>query len=545
MFGVLLLAALALLVPHTAIAQAPGVLHISVVIRSAEQVPVPAARHALLISDNPATSTPRRVVTGADGTVDVRLPPGNYTVESDQPYAFSGNAYQWVETLDVRAGAPATLVLTERNAEVVPLTDAIIAASAPPSVALAERLPHWKDSVVGLWTPRRRASGFVIDARGLIATSQRVVGEATTVDVRVSPAVTVEGHVLAADTARDVAVLWVDAAAVSTLPPVPLACGQPAPPLVADQNVVALGVPIRQQQDRIIRGSVSRIAAHAIDVDLRLVPGAAGGPLLTVDGTLVGITSVDDDPDARRREARVVPIADACEVVTAARQLMQGAPAPSAARRPIEPDKPFPPAALTAAVARRAGNLSPYRMSASDFDVAFITPIMVYASQQPDRRTTSQDTRNASADQMRIPPWSEFGVWSDYVADVPPVLLVRVTPKLSEGFWTKVGRGAAMTQGVNLPALKRFTSSLARMRAFCGDSEVASIHAFTLESRIIEKETVVEGLYAFDPGAFGPHCETVGLQLYGTKEPERGETKTVEPAVIQQVWQDFEPYRAS
>ena len=42
----------------------------------------------LLISDNPATGAPRRVVTSLEGTVDVRLRPGNYTVESDEPLVF-------------------------------------------------------------------------------------------------------------------------------------------------------------------------------------------------------------------------------------------------------------------------------------------------------------------------------------------------------------------------------------------------------------------------------------------------------------------------
>ena len=61
-------------------------------------------RHLLLVSDNPASTVPRRVVTAADGTVTVRLPPGNYTVESDRAVAFQGRAYQWTQTLEVPAG---------------------------------------------------------------------------------------------------------------------------------------------------------------------------------------------------------------------------------------------------------------------------------------------------------------------------------------------------------------------------------------------------------------------------------------------------------
>ena len=48
-------------------------------------------RYVLLVSDNPASAPPREVVTGTDGTADVKLPPGNYTLESDRPFVFRAN----------------------------------------------------------------------------------------------------------------------------------------------------------------------------------------------------------------------------------------------------------------------------------------------------------------------------------------------------------------------------------------------------------------------------------------------------------------------
>ena len=100
-------------------------------------------------------------------------------------------------------------------------------------------------------------------------------------------------------------------------------------------------------------------------------------------------------------------------------------------------------------------------------------------------------------------PLMDFSNWSEYVDDFPPVLLVRVTPRLVEGFWTTVARGAARTQGVALPPIKHFKSGFSRMRAFCGDAEVTPIHPFKLEQRVSESEAIYEGLYAFDPGALG------------------------------------------
>jgi hypothetical protein len=82
------------------------------------------------------------------------------------------------------------------------------------------------------------------------------------------------------------------------------------------------------------------------------------------------------------------------------------------------------------------------------------------------------------------------------------------------------------------------------MRAFCGDAEVTPIHPFKFEQRVSESDAIYEGLYVFDPGALGPHCGTVKLVMYSEKEPEKSDTRVVDPRVLQQIWQDFAPYRA-
>src|SRR5262245_53204550 len=120
MLGHLLaIAVLALAGSHAGASQATGVLHISVTIVGPDGTGTPVPRHALLISDNPASRAPWRVVTARDGSARLTLPPGNYTVESEGPLVFSGKAYEWRQIVDVTAGSDATLALTAANAEVV------------------------------------------------------------------------------------------------------------------------------------------------------------------------------------------------------------------------------------------------------------------------------------------------------------------------------------------------------------------------------------------------------------------------------------------
>ena len=97
MLRALFLASLVLVSSSAAYGQALSVLHIKVVVIDSERKATPVARHVLLVSDNPPSAPPRAIVTRPDGTADVRLRPGNYTVESERPVAFQGRVYQWTQ----------------------------------------------------------------------------------------------------------------------------------------------------------------------------------------------------------------------------------------------------------------------------------------------------------------------------------------------------------------------------------------------------------------------------------------------------------------
>ena len=171
-------------------------------------------------------------------------------------------------------------------------------------------LPQWQDSVVALWTPTAHASGFVVDAKGLIATNQRVIGTATSVEVQLTPAVKVAANVLAADPVRDVAVLWIDPKVARHR------CGpcrwrarrRRGQPVAEGQELFAIGAPLRGPK-RMTSGTVSRVEPHAIVSDLRLATGSAGGPVFGAGGDVIGITTLGTrETRARRGDSRVVRV---------------------------------------------------------------------------------------------------------------------------------------------------------------------------------------------------------------------------------------------
>lgn len=502
---------------------------------------MPIRRHALLISDNPSSAAPRRVVTSQDGTVDVRLRPGNYTVESDRPVAFDGRAYQWTQFVDVVAGRDAVLELTADNADPPDFTTASAdSAAGEDASSLSSR---WQDSVVGVWTPTAHASGFVIDPAGLVVTNRLGLAPETSVEVQFSPDLKVAATVVASDAERDVAVVRIDPARAAAVKPVPLECGESMPAPAVGEPIHAIEAPLRQLKGA-TSGTVSKVAANRIDSDIAAGAGGSGGPVFDAKGNVVGITSQGDGHIRQGRpDIRVVRMSEVCAVVELARTKASQAVPPHATPLPVEPARAYPAKALDEMVSLRAGNLNPYQTSSADFDIAFLTPVHVYAGQRRSM-VPSREQRTPDAGWLLARLATDFGNWSDYVADVPPVLMIRVTPKLVESFWTKIARGAVLTQGVALPPIKRLKSGFWRMRVFCGDVEIVPIHPLVIEQAITDSETITEGLYVFDPGALPPACGSVRLSLSSQKDPEKADSRVVDPNVIQRVWDDFAPYRA-
>ena len=140
-----------------AAAQGAGTLRVRVVLTDASGVATPIPRLVLLVSDNPPTDEPRRVRTTADGTIELKLAPGSYIVELDEPIAFRGKAYTWTQIVEVAAGRE-TRARSHRGQrrERQPARGSapIPRRSSPPGVTASSRSGRRP----------RHAAGFVIDA---------------------------------------------------------------------------------------------------------------------------------------------------------------------------------------------------------------------------------------------------------------------------------------------------------------------------------------------------------------------------------------------
>lgn len=495
-------------------AQDTGTLRVRVALADAAGVMTPLPRIELLVSDNPATNEPRRVRTSGDGTVELTLKPGSYIVETDRPIAFGGKGYSWTQLVDVAAGRPTTIELGATNAEIGPApVDTGRTDASTPDADSAAVFAKWKDSVVEIWTPTGHASGFLVDAKGMIATSHHAIAGATSVEVQITTGATeikVPGAVVADDRLTGAAMIAIDPKAMSSAA-IDLQCGRPNRPAPAYQDeLTAIAAPMFRGKDE-AAAIVSRTTSQAIFADFRLRRDDEGGPVFDHGGELIGISALTAEEDNRGQgETWIVPVDRACETLTAAQA--KAAAAPAATHLPLE--SPANPAAMRPAA---GPHTQAPTLSSSSFDITLLTPAL------------------ARTDDMVAGPRSDFGNWSDYVRTAPPVLLIRVSPQFEESVLKKIARGAAATQGVALPPLKSFTANFLRLRAFCGDTEVLPIHPFIIERQVAERNTIKEGLYVFDPAAFGPECVTVRLSMYSEKEPQKADVKTIDAKLFQQV----------
>ncbi len=158
------------------------------------------------------------------------------------------------------------------------------------------------DAAVGSSSPSpsgesAEGSGFVYDAKGDIVTNAHVVDGASSLKVRFSDGSTYKAKLVGEDTSTDVAVVHVNAPA-SKLAPLQFADSSN---VAVGDGVVAIGDPygldgtvtsgIVSALDREIQAPDGTPIVGAIQTDAAINHGNSGGPLLDLQGEVIGITS--------------------------------------------------------------------------------------------------------------------------------------------------------------------------------------------------------------------------------------------------------------
>jgi S1-C subfamily serine protease len=142
-----------------------------------------------------------------------------------------------------------------------------------------------------------QGSGFLVDDQGYILTNNHVVSGATDIQVVLDDGTTIDSTVVGTDAIYDLALIKVDASAMSGVTPLELADSSNVKP---GQMTIAMGSPFGLN-DTITVGIISGVNRNIdgsrgtmngmLQTDASINPGNSGGPLLNSQGQVIGINT--------------------------------------------------------------------------------------------------------------------------------------------------------------------------------------------------------------------------------------------------------------
>ena len=224
-----------------------------------------------------------------------RLPSRSLKIAAAGAAAVVLGAGGGVAAYEIASGTATQTVIRQ-----VTVTDSQPAAnsSALSVSALYDRV-HKGVVTITVDTPQGQAlgSGFVIDGEGHIVTNDHVVDGASSISVEFSDGSTYDAQLIGTDASTDIGVIQVSAPS-SELQPLEL--GDSSAVQVGD-SVVAIGSPLGLNET-VTSGIVSALhrtitspnnfsISDAIQTDAAINHGNSGGPLLNLEGDVIGINS--------------------------------------------------------------------------------------------------------------------------------------------------------------------------------------------------------------------------------------------------------------
>jgi S1-C subfamily serine protease len=532
----------------------PVKVHVHVVLVDAEfnQKPIPFLGVAFLNGGKPSFDAK----TGLDGSAELALPAGSYTVTTVKPVEFGGKRYSWSVRVAI-AGAEKSVDLTNDNAK----QEEIAGGAAGPSASngagsngdLTQQFKKLKNTVVTVISESGHGTGFFVDAKGLILTNQHVVAQSQYLAVQFDREHKIAARLIAVDAQKDVALLWANMSAFPGATAAVLARSSANRATVQEgERVFTIGSPL--SLDKIITtGIVSKVDAHTIMSDVNINPGNSGGPLFNNAGQVVGLTTFGTSAERGPGVSGVVRIEEAMALLEQNRTQAKGTP-PPAALLPVEPLTPYPVQGLKAALQGEKFDARPYYLNAGDFEVALSTPPFDYREKEEDRlraertqkKRNRRDASNADAAQQDANAEDTPRDWESSTGGHKAVFGIYVQPKVKEGFGSALARG--LRNGYGAANLK-FKTDFQSMKLFCGEKEVQPIFPGRIpltvnvrNSSVKMEDSSYKGVYLYPPDAVNPGCGSVKIVIYSSKTQEPV-VKALDANTADRIWADFDAFR--
>jgi len=250
------------------------------------------------------------------------------------------------------------LIPAALQAQVIAYDFSALYQSAAPSVVLIA-----SDSGMG--------SGFLVSPFGHIATNFHVIRNSKYLSVQFPDGRKVNADIIAVNSKYDMALLKVNSSLVKDIKPLQLLPAEKEAEVRVGSPVVALGSPLNQRF-LMTQGILSKVDDETLLGDFLLQHGNSGGPLLNMNGQVVGINTFGEGGFAGavrigtlRTLLETENIWDSIAVEPSAKLL----PALSKVRYPVD--------VLNVKIQMEPFTPANYRFTAGDFGVTMITPVLI------------------------------------------------------------------------------------------------------------------------------------------------------------------------
>lgn len=409
------------------------------------------------------------------------------------------------------------------------------------------------DSVVTVWSEFGHGTGFIVDAKGLILTSQRVIGPSEIIAVQFDSQHKVAATLLASDNEKDIAVLWVNLSPCPNCVAAPIALADGKPPGVAvGDKITAVSSPMGPLKDT-ASGVVDTIDAQSITSDIEIKPWTSGGPVFNTQGMAIGLTSAAGQTTPGKGPSKIVRIGEAAALLGQARTKLATGTAPPATPLPVESADVFPHDALEHVMDEKKFDFRPYFFDEGDYRITLLTPIFIYRLRTGIKN--DDDKRQAKHKDRPIQPSPDvteiWGLknWAPYLGEYTPVIEIMATSHMQETKKSLLGR--ALVGGVySEPWQMKFKTDFYKMKLKCGEKEIQPIQTGKIEEIVDNSHRFMKvvnssskGFYSYPPDAISPSCGQVTLELHSLKNPDKATVKTLDGKSVERIWADFEPYR--
>ena len=358
-------------------------------------------------------------------------------------------------------------------------------------------------------------TGFLVDSSGLVLTNDHVIGAADEVTVYVEPTSRFLAKVVQRDADADIAVLrlaprTVAGRSVLRLADLPVEIGP-------GDRIIALGFPLHQPLT-MSAGMVANLRPGAILTDAILNPGNSGGPIFTLDGRVVAITTFGDLDGPGPGLGGGVLVDRALKLLETARKIPE--PAPSDRPLPTFPWETYPKSILKAI----ADTIDPLlftslsSLTAGPFAISVSSPLAQALSAVTTGRHVSKDRRRRE-ERANVPLSQRYSDpeawrnWRDYVGEeTAPVVSITVQPLIGETGGSAFRRGLLTALvGVGGQATLRFQGDVRGVVLRRNGQVIEPLRgghvplSFGTSNELVDFSDVADfGYYVYSPEAFRP-----------------------------------------